>query len=118
MAQARSTSKNFSSLLPSRYTSSLDQCDSRKANSCAQRGCTTLLFRSTFATSEKRQKFRLQWVQCRGWPSWKALRVNALQKLRFEMRALQVAAEGKKDPFVEAQKAFNMFDTDGSGICE
>jgi len=46
------------------------------------------------------------------------LRVSALQKLRFKMRAMQVAAEGKKDPFVEAQKAFNMFDTDGSGICK
>ncbi len=44
--------------------------------------------------------------------------MSALQKLRFKMRAMQVAAEGKKDPFVEAQKAFNMFDTDGSGICK
>ena len=36
----------------------------------------------------------------------------------MDMREIQVAAEGKKDPFIEAQKAFNMFDTDGSGICE
>ena len=77
------------------------------------------VFWSAFAgtTDDKRQKFRLQSVQCRGWPSWKELRVNALREFRFKMHAMQVAAEGKKDPFVEAQKAFNMFDTDGSGIC-
>ena len=36
----------------------------------------------------------------------------------IDMCEIQVASEGKKDPFIEAQKAFNMFDTDGSGICE
>jgi len=32
--------------------------------------------------------------------------------------AKQVAAEGKKDPYTEAMKAFNMFDTDGSGTID
>jgi Ca2+-binding EF-hand superfamily protein len=30
----------------------------------------------------------------------------------------QVAAEGKKDPYNEAMKAFAMFDTDGSGTID
>jgi Ca2+-binding EF-hand superfamily protein len=30
----------------------------------------------------------------------------------------QVAAEGKKDPYTEAMKAFAMFDTDGSGTID